>query len=424
MRLLAGKLFRPSIIGLVVLALFAVSVVFAFNATSGVPWQNRTTVKAAFSDVGSLRVGDDVRINGARVGEVSSIDLVGMQPVVTMQLDSGQKVYRDASASAAGVGARSALGQKYVDLKVGNAAAGPFGSHDVIPPSHTMPDQELSDVLNVFDPPTRQALGSTVRSVGGGSAGHSRDLHDAVGAAPGTLKDLGFVSRTVGGKTDLPALLRSADRLAGRFRGHEQELSSLESQTDATLRAVGTKSGKPLNDTLRGLPGTLRNARTALDSLQPPLQQTESAAAQLKPGATGLGAATPDIRGVLREGVDPLNKVPGVAHQAVPAITDLTGVIHDARPLVPQVARALNSARPPLQTVAPYSAEASLWFTYARDALKDGDAAGHWLRMDVLANTESASGIAPLPDPVTNRNPYPRPGEAQQQKRTTIGGNR
>lgn len=415
---------RSMLIGLTVLSMFTAALIFAFNATGGVPWREYTEAKVAFTDVGSLRSGDDVRINSVRVGQVKKIELAGRQPVVTMQLDGGREVYRDASATAASVGARSALGQKFIDLSVGTPAAGRLSTGEVIPAERTTPSQEISDVLDVLDPPTREALGKTLRETGGGTAGHSGDLRDVVGTAPGTLRDLGTVSRTAGREADLPSLLRSADTIAGRFSGREQQISSLTEQTDSTLRAVGTDGAKPLGAALQQTPQTLRDARTALDAVRPPLEHTEAAMAQLRPGARALGQATPDVRGVLREGVPPLNKVPGVAEQADPAVADLTGVVADARPLVPKVGRALNSARAPVQTLAPYAPEAALWFTYARDALKDGDAAGHWLRMDLLANTESVTGTAPVRDPLTARNPYPAPGEAQEQTRTGIGGDR
>ncbi|MEV4731857.1 MlaD family protein [Saccharopolyspora sp. NPDC049426] len=412
------------LVGLLVLALFAGSLVFAFNATMGVPWHDHTYAKVAFNDVGSLRTGDDVRINSVRVGQVSKIELSGMQPVVTLKLDGDRPVYRDATAAAASVGARSALGQKFIDFSAGTPPAGRLGPEEVVPANQTVPSQELSDVLDVLDPPTREALGKTLREAGGGMAGHSGDLHDAVGTAPGMLKDLGTVSRTAGAQTDLAGMLRSADTLASRFSGREQQLSSLISQSDSTLRAVGVDGGEPLNATLRQGPDALRDAREALELVQEPLQHTESAMTQLRPGAEALAAATPDIRGVLREGVAPLNKVPGVMHQAEPAVADLTGVFADARPLAPKVGRALDLANEPLQQLAPYSPEIGLWFTYARDALKDGDAAGHWLRIDILANTESVSGTVPVPDPITARNPYPAPGQAQQEKRSGIGGGR
>lgn len=418
------KPWGPVVVGFVTLVLFVGSLLFAFNATSGIPGSSSTQIKAAFTDVGALRVGDDVRIHSVRVGHVSAIELADRQPVVTLQLESERPVYRDATATTAAVGARSALGQKFVDLSPGTPPAGRLGSGEVLPANRTAPSQEITDLLNVLDPPTRDALAKTLREAGGGTMGHSQDLRDALATAPDTLNNLGTVSRAAGRESDLTGLLRSADTLTGRLAGRQHELGALVDQTNSTLRAVGTDHAEPLDATLRQAPATLREARTALDAVRPPLQHAESAVTELRPGAQALAQATPDVRGVLREGVVPLNKVPDVARQADPAVAELTGAVADARPLVPKVGRALHSVREPVQTLAPYAPEASLWFTYARDALKEGDAAGHWLRFDPLANTESVTGVAPVPDPLTARNAYPAPGEAQQQKRTGIGGDR
>ncbi|MBB2506580.1 MCE family protein, partial [Amycolatopsis echigonensis] len=148
--------------------------------------------------------------------------------------------------------------------------------------------------------------------------GHQQDLRDALGALPEELPDLGTVAgalATDGGK-DLTGTLRALDSLSGRFTNRQQEISALVGQLKTTLDAVGVDGGKPLADVVDKAPDTLGKARGALQSLQAPLADAQAAMSSLKPGADALGQATPDVRGVLREGVPPLDKVPGVAGQA------------------------------------------------------------------------------------------------------------
>ncbi len=383
-------------------------------------------MKAAFDDVGALRAGDDVRIAGVRVGQVKDVRLIAGKPVVTMRFDKGRKIYHDASALTATVAARSALGQKYVDVRPGTPGSGELGRDEIIPSSKTGDAQELSDVLRVLDQPTRDALGSTLRQAGGGLGGHSQDFKDVAGALPQLLPDLATISQALytDNGADLITMLRAANSLAQSFEGHQQQLAELTDRVDRTLRALDVDDATPLGNTLDKAPQTLVDARAALDQLRAPLAQTGQAMTGLQPGAVALGDATDDVRGVLREGVPPLDKVPGVAGQTDPAVTDLTKVMSDAKPLAPRLVQAVHSVREPLGVLAPYAPEVSLFFSYMANALSDGDAAGHWLRIYPIVGTETVSGIVPIQDPTTHRNAYPAPGEAAHDKSTSVVGNR
>ncbi|MEV5302802.1 MlaD family protein [Amycolatopsis methanolica] len=416
---------RAVLMGAAVAVAFAGALYVALTASAGLPGQSGTVVRAAFTDVGGLRAGDDVRIANVRVGQVTAIDLVDGTPQVTMRLDDDRPIYRNASAAAASVGARSALGQKYVDLEPGAPEAGRLDPGAVIPVTATVGAQELSDVLAVLDAPTRQALGSTIREVGGGAGGHVPDFADAVGALPTMLPDLGTVSRalTAGSGHDLSRLLQAANRFATAFDGRQQQLGELAGRLDTTLRALDPGGGEPLRAALDRAPDTLVQARGALRDLRQPLISAESALTILAPGADALGSATPDVRGVLREGIPPLQHLTGVADQAQPAVDALTTTLADARPLAPMLTRAVATAQRPLSQIAPYSPEISMFFTDFADAMQYGDAAGHYLRIYPPIGTESVTGLVGLKDPTVTRDPYSAPGEAQNHRRTSLLGN-
>lgn len=412
--------------GIAIAVVMLAAVIFAYNAVNGNPLAERKTISAAFEDVNGLLPGDDVRIASDRVGYVEEVRLEGRQAVAVLKLDDPTtKVYHNASAS---VGARSALGQKFVSLDPGNPKAGELPAGETIPEGRTRSSEDLTDLFDVFDGPTRQATGTVLREVGGGMAGRSQDLNDFLQAAPGLLDDLGTVSRSVAVDRDasLTRLLRSAERLASRFEGRENEIRDLTRQLGTTMKAVAVDNGEPLKQSLQQAPETLRATRAALTSLNGPLAHTETAVRTLRPGATALGAAAPDLRGVLREGVAPLDKVPAVSSMAEPAVGDLTGLMKDARPLTPRVVRMVDLAATPLSVLAPYSTDISGWFTAATNMLSNGDDAGHWGRFLLVPRSESVAGTAPIKDPTVSRNSYPAPGEAAQDSADSpvIGGRR
>jgi phospholipid/cholesterol/gamma-HCH transport system substrate-binding protein len=399
---------RSMLIGVAVFAVFTAVVYVALTSQHGPPGVTGGYVKVAFSNVGDLNKGDDVRVADVRVGSVSSIALHDGHPVVTLALDGNRSVYRDATAA---IGQQSALGQSYVDLHPGTPAAGRLGSHTTIATAAGDGAQDLTNVLNVLDPRTRASLASMLQEVGGGALGHGQDLHGAAAALPAELTDLRAISNALSSNDghDLNALLGAVHDLSTSFAGQQQQLATLSRHLATTLDALGAGA---LDATLRAAPNALTSTQRGLAALTQPLTLTAQAMRALRPGAAALGRATPDLRGLLREAVPPLDKVPGVAKAAVPPMQDLTDLLMDARPLAPALREAVGLASTPLGIVAPYSAEVSQFFTYMTSALSGGSANAHYLRVFPVIGTQTLDGILPLRDPLMVTDPYPAPGQA------------
>lgn len=410
---------RTVAIGVAAVAVAAGVTYLSLTAQEGLPGAAHTTVTAEFGNIGTLQPGDDVRENSVRIGRVAAARQEQGRAVVTLELEGSRTVHRDARAS---VQEQSALGQKFVDISPGSPGAGPLGDH-AIPESRSADSADLDQALDTFDPRTRVSLQGAVGELGAGSAGRGQDLHDALAAAPELLAGTGQISDALASpKANLPGLLNSVDRLAGRFANNEQRLAALVDNGDRTMDAVAADDAAPLRESLRQLPATLRGAHGALTSLRGPLADTRSALTDVRSGAEELGRSTADLRGVLREAVPPMRQVPGVAALATPAVEELTHVSSDAQPLAPEVARGLSSAQEPLRALAPYSKEILDFFANARSALSDEVNGLHWLR---IAPALSPTGIAtpqPLNAPLVPHNAYPAPGQAPNDRMRTLGG--
>ncbi|WP_028925897.1 MlaD family protein [Pseudonocardia acaciae] len=402
---------RRFLIGLVALVAVLFAFYIAFNANQAkLPWQRPPVAKAAFTDIGQLQVGSEVRQNGVKVGTVSAIDLVNGDPVVSMELYGGVPMNRDGYA---GIYDQSTLAQKFVELRPGTPASGPLGDA-VLPVAQTESTHDLVQVLDVFDPATRRALGNALRQLGTGLAGYGPGLHEFVSTAPADLDNLGAISTTLtNDRTDLPKLLRTTDRLATRFAGREQQWTELLHQTDETLRALGVDDSAPLAATLNKLPPTLRAARGALDAANQPLADVATATGRLRSGAGSLGRATPDLRGVFREAPDPLAKVPGVADDVKPAADDLTHTLSDARPFVPRLGDGLASAAPPMRVIAPFAQDIGTFFTDIGTLSSSHDGWEH--RFRIMMAMPSLTSLQELPVKDT-ANPYPVPGQPYRQR--------
>ena len=398
---------RSFLVGVGAIAALAVVVYVSLTANQGrLPGSSTTTVRAAFANVGQLQTGSDVRQNGIFVGRVSAISAGDGQAVVTMELNGDVPVYRDAYA---GIWDQSALAQKFVELRPGTPVDGRLGD-TVIPLGQTESTHDLVDLLDVFQPDTRVSLGSSLRALGGGAAGYGEGLHDFIHGAPQMLGSLGQVARTLSSdETDLPATLRSADRLMTRFEGREAQIASLITQTDKTMQALDVDGGAPLAETLQRAPKTLADVRSAFDTIYQPVADTGSAMNDIQDGAVALGRATPDVRGVLREAVQPLGTIPGVADSASPAVDELTSVFSDAKPFVPRVAEALDSAAEPLAVLSPYASDIGTFSFDIGNLIENHNGWEHRLRIMAAAPAIPSVAGSIVPD---SHNEYPAPGQA------------
>jgi phospholipid/cholesterol/gamma-HCH transport system substrate-binding protein len=404
--------FRAGIIVLVVLS----GVLFlTFKAQTGMPFAKTTEVQVLVSDVHSLRANDAVRQNSKRIGRVSEVDFQDGYALVTMVLDGEVDVYRDARVSVLD---SSALATKFVELDPGTPAAGELGD-EPISADRAQDSADLYELLDVLDPKTRAATTSTLRELGGGSAGHGEDLQQFLTTAPDLLSDLGGVSQSLASpRADLVGLLEDVDTLSSRLRGREAQLQQLVVRSAETFDAVAADSGKPLSETLRRLPNALTQTDRAMTRLQTPLADAAQAMRSLEPGATALGSSERDLRGFLRDAVPVAHKVPPVAELAVPAVENLTTVFVDARPLAPLLRQAIGDLLTPLRVLAPYAPEIATLFLRGASFVSQGPQPGvRYARLGVTPGVNTllgglvASGDASLP-----QNQYPRPGEAQHDR--------
>lgn len=109
-----------------------------------------TPYAALFTDVSGLKVGDDVRMAGVRVGRVEGVALEGELARVDFRVERAQPLYGNTRAS---IDYQNLVGQRYVGLSLGDFADPkvlPAGT--VIPVEHTEPSFDISHLLNGFEP--------------------------------------------------------------------------------------------------------------------------------------------------------------------------------------------------------------------------------------------------------------------------------
>lgn len=152
-----------TVMGALVLVVAAVFFFFAYT-TSQVQTVSGYHLVAKFSNAGSLKTGDDVRISGIKVGSILSenLDPKTFQAIVTMSIDPAIKLSSD---SVAEITSSGLLGNSYISIEPGN-------EDQMIPPggtiTHTQAAMSLENLIGQMI--YNQAQGGSKKS-GGGAAG-------------------------------------------------------------------------------------------------------------------------------------------------------------------------------------------------------------------------------------------------------------
>jgi phospholipid/cholesterol/gamma-HCH transport system substrate-binding protein len=134
-----------TVLGAIVLVVAIGFLVFSYS-TANVGEVSGYQVKANFSGIGGLKVGDEVQISGVKVGQVAKVELDPQTYLarVTMEVEPSVKLPED---TAAMISSQSLLGGKYMSLE-------PGGAEEPIPPGgeiqYTQAPQNLEQLLGQF----------------------------------------------------------------------------------------------------------------------------------------------------------------------------------------------------------------------------------------------------------------------------------
>jgi phospholipid/cholesterol/gamma-HCH transport system substrate-binding protein len=135
------------------LALFALvsallAVVLLDTMLHGVSGSTRS-FHAQFADVAGLRVGDDVRAAGVRVGRVQSIDIARGGAEVGFELVADQPLL---ATTKVVMRYQNLLGQRYLGLVQGPDRGAALAAGSTVPLDRTSPGFDLTELLNGFRP--------------------------------------------------------------------------------------------------------------------------------------------------------------------------------------------------------------------------------------------------------------------------------
>ncbi|UJA21051.1 MCE family protein [Thermoleophilia bacterium SCSIO 60948] len=377
------------------LALAGLSVV----ALDGVPFSGSQRVGAVLAgDAPIVRPGDEVRVAGQRVGQVSDVELDDSgRRRIEMKLDSVEAT-REASAE---VHTRGLSGAVYVELRPGDGEAAP-DDYTLATPAES--GTQLTDVIASFDDAARGDVRRVTTGLGGAVAGRGGAVNRTLARSPELLRD----------GTPLLRALRPGDGELEGLVGDSTAVSEAIAEPEDAVRA-SIRSGSDLLGVLSGrredIGASIDAAPAVFDELEattpvavPLLRDLRATSVALTPAAGDLEDALPALDGLLARdddveriarlarASDPLLDVAPAATQALdPAARTLGPLVDAGSPL------AAYAGRYPEDILAGPTGFTT-WGDFSYD---EGQASGH-----------RAVRFTPVFTCAPGRNPYPEPGAA------------
>ena len=210
---------------------------------------------AQFTDVAGLRVGDDVRAAGVRVGRVQGIDIAHGGAEVAFELTTAQPLL---ATTKVVMRYQNLLGQRYLALVQGPERGPLLPAGATVPLARTSPGFDLTELLNgfrpLFDalrPQDVNALATSVIKVLQGEGGTVESLLEQTGRLTSFLADRDqVVGEVVSNLT--PVLMDLAGRgqelqstvkeLRALMTGLARDRRSIGSSLDGMSQLIGSTS--------------------------------------------------------------------------------------------------------------------------------------------------------------------------------------
>ena len=425
----------PVLVGAVTLLVAIVAVFLSYNANAGLPFVPTYDLKAELPNAANLVKGNEVRIGGARVGVIQSIDAVphpNGKPTASLDMKLDEELRPLPIDSTFVVRARSALGLKYVELTLGSPKAPGYAAGSTVSVKQFRPQPvEIDDVLNTFSEKARVGSQRSLTGFSTGLAGRGQDLNTLIREVRPLLDNLEPVAANLADQqTQLSRFFRELGDTAAQVApvaDVQADLFGNMATTFGTLAGVAPQ----LQEFISESPPTLETGIAEFPRQRPFLRNSAAFFRELQPGVATLPATAPVLADALEIGAATLPRTADLNRRLARVFDELAQFADDPR--VPMGIRRLasfsRSLRPTLAFLAPVQARcnlATLLFRNASRHLSEGDQNGTWQRFIIVAppngpNNEGGPSSAPANGPgkanYLHANPYPNtasPGQTPE----------
>jgi phospholipid/cholesterol/gamma-HCH transport system substrate-binding protein len=410
---------RVAIVGILCAA--ALVVVVALGTSAGGS-SGGYTVRAIFDDAGNVITGEDVKIDGVKVGAVGAVTPTpGAKAAVVLKIENpGFQDFRaDASCT---VRPQALIGEKYVDCLPtqprvegtplppplhrlsGDEAGTDEGAGQYYLPvtnTHSPVDPDLIGDnllgLGLMRLPERQRFTILVNEFGAGLAGRGSDLNAVIRRANPALQELEKVLSILAGENKvLTDLAVEGDRAIAPLAADRGKLADFITQSK-TVAQASANHAHAIGENFAAFPAFL-------EQLGPQMERLGRFAQETTPTFTDLGVAAPGIDKTF-ESLAPFARSSEKFFSSLGSTAKTTG------PALQAVEPLLSATQPLGKAAKPFASNFSSLFTSLRStgglerlldfiylgtgSVNGYDALGHFLRAEIVAGVCLTYEITP-----------------------------
>jgi ABC-type transporter Mla subunit MlaD len=398
-RLAAGTLLALALVG---------AAVFALGADGGRGEANYE-VRAIFDDVASAVPGEDVKIAGAKIGKIESMDVTPQHKaaVVLKVTDSGFAPFHDDAHCT--IRPQSLIGEKYVECDPGTQGrpelrqirdGAPGEGQHLLPLKNTSAPVDLDLINNIMRLPYRQRFAILLSELGAGFAGRGRDLNELIHRANPALRETDKVLKQLADENvTLKNLAERSDVALEPLARDRRHLSGFITHANEVGEATAAKSDD-IQRSIQRLPEFLRQ-------LKPTMEDLGQLADEMTPTLTDLDRAAPGLARLVVQ-LGPFSRSATRSVTTLGDATDVGGpVLQRARPVVQDLKAFAHSANPVSKDLDDLTASLDKtggleqfmnYIFFQMTAINGFDEISHYLRASLLVNTCSTyvtAGEAP-----------------------------
>jgi virulence factor Mce-like protein len=381
----------------IALLLVAVPVVLVFGIGASGGGGGTYKVRAIFDFV-RLVPGEDVKIAGAKVGKVESLDVTKDKKaavVLDIQKSGFAPFHTDAHCT---IRPQSLIGETFADCtpgtysvpelpKIPNGQPG-AGQH-LLPVTNTSSPVDIDLINDIYREPIRQRLAIIINEFGTGLAGRGQDLNVVIHRANPALRETDKVLAVLASQNrTLADLAKSSDQVLAPLAAKRRQFADFIVQANKTNQATAARRAD-IQASIERFPAFLRQLRPTLNDLS-------GLADQMTPVVTDLGRAAPGLNRFIEQ-LGPFSKASIPSLQSLGNATDVgRPALVASLPVATDLRQFGTYANPVSQTLDKLTK--SLNDTGAINALMDNilntmtaingfDGVSHYLRAALIVNT-------------------------------------
>ncbi len=294
------------------------------------------TLNAEFSTAQAVTPGQgqSVRVSGVQIGLIGNVTLKNGIADVQLQIDDKYKHLIHTNATAL-LRPKTGLKDMFIEVDPGAKPAPVAKPGWTMPVSNTLPDVDVDEILSSLDGDTRNYLNLLVNGAGQGLRGKGGDeLAQVLERFEPTHQDLARLNRAIAVRgTDLRQLVNSLQRLNTALATKQGQIVQLVDSSATVFRAFASQDTN-ISRAVVDLPGTLQQTAATLDKVQTFAKLLGPTASNLLPAARSLPAANAAITALAKP------SAPIVQNQIRPFVIAARPLVRELKPAATNLAAA------------------------------------------------------------------------------------